>query len=111
MIRAIARQFGDALDVFGGQAGLHLVLGLPDYVDDTIVVQEAFVRGVIVRPLSKYYLNQKDRKQGLLIGYASIPVEQIDPAFDVLAKSLQARKSVVEGKRVTVRVDLCGGLI
>src|SRR3546814_5282927 len=62
MIRAIARQFGDALDVFGGQAGLHLVLGLPDYVDDTIVVQEAFVRGVIVRPLSKYYLNQKNRK-------------------------------------------------
>jgi len=97
MIKAIFRHFGDGLDVFGGQAGLHLVLGLPDYVDDALVAKEAFVRGVIVRPLSKYYLNRRSARQGLLLGYASVPLERIDAAFDVLAtvirRHLRARRA------------------
>jgi GntR family transcriptional regulator/MocR family aminotransferase len=85
MIAAITRHFGDSLDIYGGQAGLHLVLGLPAFVDDAQVTKEAFVRGVIARSLSRYYMKQECVRQGLLLGYASVPVDRIDAAFDVLA--------------------------
>ena len=42
LIDEIRRHFGDALDVVGGEAGLHLILALPDGVDDTLVVRDAF---------------------------------------------------------------------
>ncbi|WP_019939500.1 PLP-dependent aminotransferase family protein [Bordetella sp. FB-8] len=85
MIAAIERHFGDSLEIHGGQAGLHLVLGLPPHVDDCLVTKEAFVRGVIVRSLSRYYMRRACVRQGLLLGYASVPLDRIDAAFDVLA--------------------------
>jgi GntR family transcriptional regulator/MocR family aminotransferase len=95
MIAAIERHFGDSLEIYGGQAGLHLVLGLPPYVDDVQVTQEAFVRGVVVRSLSRYYMKRECVMQGLLLGYAPVPIERIDPAFDVLATVIRRH---VEGE-------------
>jgi GntR family transcriptional regulator/MocR family aminotransferase len=95
MIAAIERHFGDSLEIYGGQAGLHLVLGLPPHTDDVQVTQEAFVRGVVVRSLSRYYMKRECVMQGLLLGYAPVPIERIDPAFDVLATVIRRH---VEGE-------------
>ncbi len=100
LIDAITRHFGEALPVMGDEAGLHLVLGLPDHADDRAVAAAAFDAGVIVRPLAAYYSGNGDMggagkrdaggsgstpQRGLLLGYACVPNEKIDPAFATLA--------------------------
>lgn len=89
MIDAIRTRFGDALPVMGDEAGLHLVLGLPDACDDRAVTQSAFDAGVIVRPLTSYYSSLDTARRGLLLGYACVPHEGIGPAFDTLANTIE----------------------
>ncbi|AIO45794.1 MULTISPECIES: MocR-like pyridoxine biosynthesis transcription factor PdxR [Burkholderia] len=89
MIDAIRARFGEALPVMGDEAGLHLVLGLPDACDDRAVTQSAFDAGVIVRPLTSYYSNLDTARQGLLLGYACVAHEGIRPAFDTLADTIE----------------------
>ncbi|CAM5789065.1 PLP-dependent aminotransferase family protein [Castellaniella caeni] len=86
LIEAIHRHFGDTLEVVGGDAGLHLVLALPEGVDDEVVVRNALQEGVISRPLSTYYLDRAHARSGLLLGYAGVTPDEIRPAFDVLAR-------------------------
>ncbi|WP_413730389.1 PLP-dependent aminotransferase family protein [Sodalis sp. RH22] len=64
-------------------AGLHLVMSLPDDVDDVKLSQAAGRQGVYVRPLSTYYLGPA-RKKGLLLGYACVDEERIESAFMTL---------------------------
>jgi GntR family transcriptional regulator/MocR family aminotransferase len=100
LIDAIASRFGDALPVMGDEAGLHLVLGLPDSADDRAVTTAAFEAGVIVRPLSAYYSAEHAARRGLLLGYACVPNDKMAPAFDTLARAIESQL----GKRRAERV-------
>lgn len=90
LIEEIRRHFGQDLDVVGGEAGLHLILALPQGVDDTLVVRDALQQGVVTRPLSTYYLERTHARPGLLLGYAGVTPEEIRPAFDALARVVGA---------------------
>jgi len=70
-------------------AGLHLVLRLPDGCDDAAIAAAAQARGVLTRPLSAYYQRSGPRR-GLLLGYACVQEAHIAPAFDVLLRCLRA---------------------
>jgi GntR family transcriptional regulator / MocR family aminotransferase len=87
---AIDRHFGDGITLTGGEAGLHLALGLPAQCDDLAISRAAREVGIVARPLSRYYMNTETARNGLLLGYACVPNEQIAPAFDKLAKIIQA---------------------
>jgi GntR family transcriptional regulator/MocR family aminotransferase len=100
LIDAVHRRFGDALPVMGDEAGLHLVLGLPDLRDDWAVCRLAMERGIIARPLSAYYSVAKAAKVGLLLGYGCVPSENIAPAFDKLADVVE---EVTKAARKTSR--------
>ncbi|AJY33000.1 aminotransferase class I and II family protein [Burkholderia thailandensis 34] len=89
LIDAIHARFGDALPVMGDEAGLHLVIGLPNDCDDRAITQTAFDAGVIVRPLTTYYNQADTARDGLLLGYACVPNERIAPAFDTLAQTIE----------------------
>ena len=86
LIQAIQQEFGSQLPVIGGDAGLHLVLGLPPQVDDAAVAQAALRAGVTTRPLSLYYLRQPAPTKGLLLGYGAVREEEIGPSFAKLAQ-------------------------
>jgi GntR family transcriptional regulator/MocR family aminotransferase len=90
LIRAIGAQFGDRLPVIGGDAGLHLVLGLPDTIDDRVVVRDALRAGITTRPLSMYSMRHPAPRQGLLLGYGTVLEEEIEPSFARLAKVVRA---------------------
>jgi GntR family transcriptional regulator/MocR family aminotransferase len=79
-----------ALHEHGSNAGLHLVLRLPDHADDTAITDAARRRGIVVRPLSRYFIGDTVQR-GLLLGYACVPEESIGPAFDVLLGCLGSR--------------------
>lgn len=89
LLGAIRSRFGQALDVVGEDAGLHLILALPRGVDDVVVARDALQQGVITRPLSTYYLEQANARPGLLLGYAGVTPDEIQPAFDVLARTIE----------------------
>ena len=85
LLEAVARRYGGDMKTVGGEAGLHLVLRLPDDVDDRSVATAALQAGIVVRPLSGYFSSRTGAQRGLLIGYACVPDNQIEPAFEKLA--------------------------
>jgi len=94
LLDTIRKRYGDALQIVGGDAGLHLVLRLPDGVDDREVAKAALAVNIVVRPLSGYFLRPDSRvndgngMSGLLIGYGCVAEEDIEPAFEKLAAVL-----------------------
>lgn len=70
-----------ALSEFNSNAGLHLILNLPDQCDDQAICQQASEQNVLVRPLSNYYMQQKNARRGLIMGFACVPEEQMTTAF------------------------------
>jgi GntR family transcriptional regulator/MocR family aminotransferase len=66
-------------------------LGLPQHVDDRVVVEEALQAGVTTRPLSMYYMRglQQPATGGLLLGYGAVNEAEIGPAFKKLARVVQ----------------------
>ncbi|MBB1202080.1 PLP-dependent aminotransferase family protein [Enterobacteriaceae bacterium 89] len=73
----------EALSEFNDNAGLHLVLKLPAGTDDVAVAKTANEKGVLVRPLSRYYMNGSTQS-GLLMGFAAMREEEMEGAFKVL---------------------------
>ncbi|MFC5473206.1 PLP-dependent aminotransferase family protein [Paraherbaspirillum soli] len=87
---AIAHHFDERITLTGGEAGLHLTLGLPAQCDDLAISRAARAAGIVARPLSRYYMSADSAHNGLLLGYACVPNEQIGPAFDRLANIIKA---------------------
>ena len=72
----LGRQFGNGGEILGGQAGLHLVLRLPDGLPDTVLAEAALSRGVVARALSSYYTASLPGN-GLVLGYGMAEASQI----------------------------------
>jgi GntR family transcriptional regulator/MocR family aminotransferase len=90
VLDAASQRYGDALPAVGGDAGLHLVMQLPEGSDDRLVAAAALERNIIVRPLSGYYAQPALASAGLLIGYACVPDEEIGSAFDTLGDAIDS---------------------
>jgi GntR family transcriptional regulator/MocR family aminotransferase len=91
LLDVFARRYGDALQVVGSDAGLHLVMRLPDGASDHAVAQAALERNIVVRALSGYYADRSRAGSGLLLGYACVPEDEIAGAFDTLAGAIDER--------------------
>lgn len=89
LIASIKQHFGASLPVIGGDAGLHLVLGLPSHLDDVAVAQRAASLKVVARPLSLYHLHQPASSRGLLLGYGAVDVNEIPENFARLAHAIE----------------------
>jgi GntR family transcriptional regulator/MocR family aminotransferase len=77
--------------VLGGQAGLHLVLGLPAQADDEAIARAVAEAGITCRPLSLYHLGRLAPAPGLLLGYGAVDEDEIARNFARLAAVLQRR--------------------
>ena len=82
---AIHETFGTDWPISTREAGLHLVMHLPDGTDDVGIVLAARSLNISVRPLSRYYASGPGRS-GLLFGYASVPDDQIRTQFKRLVQ-------------------------
>jgi len=65
-------------------AGLHLVIHLPDHCDDAKIASEARLQQIDIRPLSAYYIASPVTR-GVVIGYGYLPLSEIVPAAKRLA--------------------------
>ena len=85
LVSAAARHLPGAV-LEGVEAGLHVVLRLPDDVDDLDLVTCLARRGLAASPLSAYAVDAPVR--GLVLCYAGLPETAADDAVRVLAGAL-----------------------
>jgi GntR family transcriptional regulator / MocR family aminotransferase len=79
------------LHIGGIAAGLHLVVRLPDVVDDERVASDARNEGVIVQPLSRHYAGTGS--PGLIINYAGHHPARLQAAIHALARVVRQSSS------------------
>ncbi|MDM1246256.1 PLP-dependent aminotransferase family protein [Acinetobacter sp. R933-2] len=90
LIELIERYLGsNFVHEYSHEAGLHLVLKLPDHADDVAIGQIALTRGVKVRPLSQYFIQNQNATRGLLLGFACVAEKEMLMAFSVLRQCLK----------------------
>lgn len=65
-----------------------MLLKLPAQVDDVLLSTQILSHGVMVKPLSRYYL-RPTAERSLLLGYASVEEGEIVRAFDVVVACLR----------------------
>lgn len=96
----VSRTFGtESIHPYDSDAGLHLVMTLPANVSDGEVASLAAARGVMTRPLSKYYKEQQPH-QGLLLGFAATAAQEMSAPFGRLAQVIQHLSGHGESKCV-----------
>ena len=83
---ALARHLGRIAEVHGASAGMHLSLRLPDErLSDVDIASRAREEGIIVNPLSTHAVEGGSPWNGLMLGYAQVPAEQMDALVRRLA--------------------------
>jgi GntR family transcriptional regulator/MocR family aminotransferase len=89
LVEALARHLGRHAVVEGASAGMHLALRLPDDgVADVEIVRRARGQGIVVNALSAHALPGGASVNGLLLGYAQVPVERMDALVARLADTI-----------------------
>nr|WP_229217586.1 PLP-dependent aminotransferase family protein [Massilia forsythiae] len=85
LVEAVERHLGRAVTVQGASAGMHLSLLLETRLDDAAIVRRAREEGIVVNPLSAHATSEGAPWNGLVLGYAQVPVEEIDALVKRLA--------------------------
>ena len=94
LLDAIAHHLPANARVVGTAAGLHVVLWLPSvpHQNEPAVVAAARERGVGVYPVSPLFASPpsrtRPRRAGLILGYASLTIEQIEKGVRALAAAI-----------------------
>ncbi|ALG06599.1 PLP-dependent aminotransferase family protein [Kibdelosporangium phytohabitans] len=90
LLEALARRLPDWRPI-GIAAGLHLVVRLPDGVDDRLLAQALAARGVNARALADY--SAQPTFPGLVVGYATLTPDRLRAAVDEFAEAVRMNPS------------------
>ena len=90
LVNVICHELGAEFVGQDSHAGLHLILALPQAVDDIALSAELEQQGVWTRPLSVYYVGEAKR-HGLILGYACVSAEAMAETFMPIARCVKSR--------------------
>ena len=87
LLDAVRQHFGDAAQVSGENAGVHMVLWLRNTPPSRLgaILQSASARGLGIYPVSPYYVTPP-RRAGLLLGYACLTEREIRDGIALIAR-------------------------
>ncbi|NQD36257.1 PLP-dependent aminotransferase family protein [Permianibacter sp. IMCC34836] len=83
----LAPYLGADWQLLGGDAGLHFVLQARCAFDDVALANAADARGIMMRPLSPYYVGA-DKQYGFMLGYAAADSHELKRGIAVLRSLL-----------------------
>ncbi|MCP1727574.1 GntR family transcriptional regulator/MocR family aminotransferase [Natronospira proteinivora] len=88
LVAALREHFGQAVEILGARAGMHLVARWPDHPPEqsTALIQTAAKHGIGIYATSPYYLHSHPTSLELLLGYATLEPEQIREGIKRLKK-------------------------
>lgn len=76
LIECIREELGFAVDIVGGQAGMHLSVTVSKTTNDRKIAAQAAEQGLWLLPLSTSYLGEVSR-QGFILGFGSTAVKEM----------------------------------
>ncbi|MFZ6686787.1 PLP-dependent aminotransferase family protein [Undibacterium sp. SXout11W] len=80
--------------VYGISSGMHLVLALDESISDMKVSANALEQGIVAHAVSAHVIGEVNAiRNGLVLGYAQVPIEQIDEAVRKLSEIIKSAKS------------------
>lgn len=88
LLALAARYLAGKLELAADPAGLHLVarpVGALARIPDTDLATRLDAAGIVAPALSRYYAGGR-RQSGLLLGYAAVPDEMMEPALQRMAE-------------------------
>ncbi|UGQ46691.1 MocR-like pyridoxine biosynthesis transcription factor PdxR [Massilia endophytica] len=86
LVEALERHLGGIAEVHGASAGMHLSLRFRDArISDVEIGRRAREEGIMVNALSAHAVGGEAGWNGLMLGYAQIPAEQMDGLVKRLA--------------------------
>jgi GntR family transcriptional regulator/MocR family aminotransferase len=86
LVAALGRHLGAIAEVHGASAGMHLSLRLRDpRLSDAALARRAREEGIVVNALSAHAVGEGTPWNGLMLGYAQVPSEQMDELVKRLA--------------------------
>lgn len=96
LLEAFAEHFGDAIEVQGSEAGLHVVAWFKELgaEQEDAIARNARHRGVGIYPVSGLYENGRGgakRRAGFVFGYAALEAREIRHGVARLASALRER--------------------
>lgn len=90
LVKLINKYMGsDYLFAHEHNVGLHLVLNVPPEFDDVTLCSRLASEGIYSKPLSRYFYNA-NKRNGLIIGYASLEEDEIQMNFYKMFSILKA---------------------
>ncbi len=89
LVDALTRELGAMLDIGVPEAGMHLVVWLPDSIRAQTVADLVVAHGLYVQPISRFNL-QPPQRDGLLLGFASATPQMLRAGVKTLAQVLRA---------------------
>lgn len=84
LLTCIQQMLGEEFEVIGDSAGLHIVLKLPEWLDEDQAIELAAEAGITIDPISSSYQTMTV-KRFTMIGYGAIPLEKMEEAVRLLA--------------------------
>lgn len=87
LVESLHAEFGDALEVHGAKAGMHLSVMLPDSLSDHEVARRAAQENLWLWPISHSWSGNRVR-QGLILGFGNTGEDQMLPAVQHLRRIL-----------------------
>lgn len=92
LVPLLMRHLGDLAQIQGDSAGMHLSLLFLDQArDDILISQRALAMGIVVPALSVHSLGKSRHSQsGLMLGYAQVPVEEMEALVLSLAQIIRS---------------------
>ena len=94
LLGALSRELGDAVEVVGANAGLHVVAWLRGVLPGELraLREQATRRDVGIHPISPFYA-ARPRRAGILLGYAALDEAAIGEGIHRLALALRALRA------------------
>jgi GntR family transcriptional regulator/MocR family aminotransferase len=93
LVVSLEREFGEEMEIWGAQAGMHLVAELRsedrDW-DDVALATEAVKRKLWLWPLSPAYIGEKKRR-GFILGFGNVEAGEIAGAVKVMRSVVMGR--------------------
>jgi GntR family transcriptional regulator / MocR family aminotransferase len=95
LVDHLQNAFGNAFEIYGAEAGMHLTAALRSDRDDVEIAERAASLGLWLWPLSRSYVTRSIRK-GFVLGYGNVAIQTMPAAIERLRSAL-AQVSAVAG--------------
>jgi len=91
LVAALHKHLNEVATIYGGSSGIHLTIALPASLNDVSISDAALAQGVYTQPLSRLATGRV-LCNGLMLGYAQVPEEQMEKYIRILAKLMGVTK-------------------